>query len=444
MSGLLFLALLMVVVSGLIAYIGDLIGRKMGRKRLTLFGLRPRYTAIVISVAAGMIIALCTIAAALILSKDIRDSFIKPRAALQKEIEQLQGQLETEKDSLRELQLQYTDAQKQLQDAQKRVAGFSSVLASHEKKLSDKKKQLAEVEVKLKHAEASLNESKKKLQQYDAKLVSEGRKVAQYGQDIVRLKEERTELQSTIATMRDYVEYNFKDLAYARGQEILTGLMPTTRESLETRRVSLRCFLDTAERMVHQQCNELAKDQTAIVYLQVVNGKTVIISGEKAVEIMSNRLANLAAAAPKAIVRLAPENNVAVNGQAFINVNAVQILPNTKVFNSGEEVARLNLTVTAQTGSGEILTRLVDGLLRENVPSALRKKELLLILRRFDPAFPSELPGASPSLVSWSDLANAAEQVKKYSGKVSIIARSSKTMNRFDSLDLTLEVIGSD
>lgn len=47
--------------SGLVAYVGDTLGRRLGKKRLSLFGLRPRYTAIVFTVVTGMLIATATI-----------------------------------------------------------------------------------------------------------------------------------------------------------------------------------------------------------------------------------------------------------------------------------------------------------------------------------------------------------------------------------------------
>lgn len=45
------------MVSGFIAYFGDILGRRMGKKRLTLFGLRPRHTAIVMTTITGMVIS---------------------------------------------------------------------------------------------------------------------------------------------------------------------------------------------------------------------------------------------------------------------------------------------------------------------------------------------------------------------------------------------------
>ncbi len=46
------------LIAGLIAYIGDRVGHQVGRKRMTLFGLRPKYTSTIVAVGTGMAIAL--------------------------------------------------------------------------------------------------------------------------------------------------------------------------------------------------------------------------------------------------------------------------------------------------------------------------------------------------------------------------------------------------
>lgn len=61
-----FALLLLLVVAGTIAYTGDLIGRRLGKRRLTIFGLRPRHTAVLLTIISGGLIALLTFVAALI------------------------------------------------------------------------------------------------------------------------------------------------------------------------------------------------------------------------------------------------------------------------------------------------------------------------------------------------------------------------------------------
>ena len=71
------LIIALVIVSGVIAYVGDIVGRRMGRKRLSLFGMRPRHTAIAISVVSGMLITIFTLGAAMALSENVRLGFLR-------------------------------------------------------------------------------------------------------------------------------------------------------------------------------------------------------------------------------------------------------------------------------------------------------------------------------------------------------------------------------
>jgi uncharacterized protein (DUF3084 family) len=57
---------------GGIAYVGDLLGRRMGKKRLSIFGLRPRHTAIVCTVVTGMVIAAVTLGVLMLASAGVR------------------------------------------------------------------------------------------------------------------------------------------------------------------------------------------------------------------------------------------------------------------------------------------------------------------------------------------------------------------------------------
>ncbi len=69
------LVLLIVAVAGLIAYAGDRVGHQVGRKRLTLFGLRPKYTSTIVAVATGMTIALVATVVPLLTTPLARQAF---------------------------------------------------------------------------------------------------------------------------------------------------------------------------------------------------------------------------------------------------------------------------------------------------------------------------------------------------------------------------------
>lgn len=67
---------LLFLIGGAIAYIGNYVGRLIGKKRLTIFNLRPRYTAIFIAVISGILIALVTFVLLLLISQDARTALL--------------------------------------------------------------------------------------------------------------------------------------------------------------------------------------------------------------------------------------------------------------------------------------------------------------------------------------------------------------------------------
>ncbi|MDD3146841.1 MAG: DUF3084 domain-containing protein [Candidatus Riflebacteria bacterium] len=101
----------LMVISGVIAYMGDALGTWVGKKRLTVFGLRPRITALVVAISTGILITLLTLGVATILSEDVRtalfsmDTLRQDIDKLQAEtrgLEQTRNRLEQEKKDLAE------------------------------------------------------------------------------------------------------------------------------------------------------------------------------------------------------------------------------------------------------------------------------------------------------------------------------------------------------
>ncbi|OCL25599.1 hypothetical protein U472_14815 [Orenia metallireducens] len=78
------LLLALVIVAGTIAYVGDKIGMKIGKKRLSLFGLRPKHTSIVITVGTGILIALASLLLLMGASKDVRMALFDMEAMLER------------------------------------------------------------------------------------------------------------------------------------------------------------------------------------------------------------------------------------------------------------------------------------------------------------------------------------------------------------------------
>lgn len=84
---------ILIVVSGLIAFVGNVVGRRVGKQRLSLLGLRPRTTAQIVTVLTGVLINVVTVGAVLAFSREARIALFELRDTL--------GALERRAESLR-------------------------------------------------------------------------------------------------------------------------------------------------------------------------------------------------------------------------------------------------------------------------------------------------------------------------------------------------------
>lgn len=148
----------LMLVAGLIAYISDVLGRKMGRKRLTVLHLRPRTTATLGTVLTGMFITVVTIMLFAIVNENVYDALFRVEKLkidildLQNEVGDLQNEravLQAErtdllqtKSELTEKIGQYTNERKELM---KQVVGLRSRLTGLETKLIRREQEYAEL-----------------------------------------------------------------------------------------------------------------------------------------------------------------------------------------------------------------------------------------------------------------------------------------------------------
>ena len=66
------LIIIMAIVGGFIAFLADKMGSKIGKKRMSVFGLRPKHTSILLTVLSGTIIAVLTISVMVASSQSAR------------------------------------------------------------------------------------------------------------------------------------------------------------------------------------------------------------------------------------------------------------------------------------------------------------------------------------------------------------------------------------
>ena len=90
------LVLTIALLGGVIALLGDRVGMKVGKKRLSIFGLRPKYTSMIITVVTGILIAGATLLLLTLVSNDVRTALFRMKF--------LQQELDVKAEKLNELE----------------------------------------------------------------------------------------------------------------------------------------------------------------------------------------------------------------------------------------------------------------------------------------------------------------------------------------------------
>jgi uncharacterized protein (DUF3084 family) len=168
----LFVAVL-ILISGFIAYFGDVIGRRLGKKRLTVGSLRPRHTAYIITAITGMLISGMAVATLVSVNSQFRKVFTEGERILAQnesltkandELLVLNNRLRDRSKRLQSLvnslQLEAQRARKEAEKAKaerdkqlRLVKHLQQEVASRTREVLERKKQLE----KLERAVASLN-----------------------------------------------------------------------------------------------------------------------------------------------------------------------------------------------------------------------------------------------------------------------------------------------
>ena len=149
-----YLIAALAVTGGAIAFIGDLLGTKIGKKRLSIFGLRPRHTSNIITVITGALITVSTIGVTSIISEDVRTALFGMEE-LNASLASKQNELENLSD---ELILTKTEYQQSEIDLNKSLAEVNNL----------KKEQ-----IQLKEESDRLKEGNEKLELSNAKLIAD-------------------------------------------------------------------------------------------------------------------------------------------------------------------------------------------------------------------------------------------------------------------------------
>ena len=191
------LIVIMAIVGGFIAYLADKMGSKIGKKKMSIFGLRPKHTSILLTVASGTMIAVLTIGVMAVSSESARTALFGMEK-LQKELRLLNAEkinaglaLDAAKEKVEEQNKKITDLDAKMQASIRENDAMEAKLAEVNSMYSKAQDELA-----------NLTESK-----------------AQLTSEIEELEKTTEDLRKGIINMREGQVY------YRAGEVVYAGVM---------------------------------------------------------------------------------------------------------------------------------------------------------------------------------------------------------------------------
>lgn len=209
------LILVLTVAGGAIAFIGDRLGTKIGKKKLSFFGLRPKYTSTLVTIATGLLITITTFGIMAAVSENVRTALFG--------MEKLNRRIQ-------ETQTKLNDANDQLGKAQSETQKSQEALRQSKEDVSRLARQQADLEDRT----AALQGEKNRLQENNSRLTE---KNAAMEDDNARLKKERGELEKqTEALKSGLIAIREGSIVFQAGEVIAQGVIPPGLDANEVRR----------------------------------------------------------------------------------------------------------------------------------------------------------------------------------------------------------------
>ncbi|NJK41202.1 MAG: DUF3084 domain-containing protein [Acaryochloridaceae cyanobacterium SU_2_1] len=222
------LILVLIILGGAIATVGDRIGSRVGKARLSLFNLRPKHTAVVVTVLTGGMISALTLGMVFAFSQQFRDALFR--------YDEIQKQSRIVKEELNDTQQQKDKIEGELATARSSLKSTVDRLRTTNRSLVRAVAREKRIETQLKQLQSRYAESKQNLTKFVQQagqlriqiqtLVAQQQNLkVQRNQSQARLQEVRSQkqgLETAIAQaqrQRQQVEAQKKQLLDTIGQE---------------------------------------------------------------------------------------------------------------------------------------------------------------------------------------------------------------------------------
>jgi len=399
--------LLLMFFSGLIAYLGDRIGMKAGKKRISIFGLRPRYSSIIITILTGILIAGLSLSILLFTYNSLRQALFNINEVMQR-LENLNQQLSLKDQELTDMKKQITVKSEELNKLQKQRNELRQKLKSTEREFEQVKDSLQKAREEITSLEKNREELQNKIGELEEERINLEEKINSLNDRITSLTEDyQTAKKLASQYQAGMIYYMGEDIIYQKGDVIYSDVLIGGRSQEQTIK-DLNDFLKRANEVAKQKNIKIDEESGMALRLQtddILNAARVIYNMEKD---------------QKVIVSLVSRVNVPKDDWLLANF---LLNKDFIVFAKGEVIAQKEINADQQA---EILENKMKDLL-----NTINKKAV-------DGGLLPDSRGRVGSL-DFSRFYSLLNEIKDMKGKVTIKVQASENIWREDRLSNNLK-----
>ncbi len=205
------LIFLLAVLGGVIAFIADKLGSKIGKKKLRIFGLRPHDTSVLLTVLSGVLISLFSMGILAVSSESARTALFGMEK-LQKELQQLNAEKGT-------VETEYRKAMESLQQKNEAIAGLDLKIKESNAAQAAAEKSLQQANENLSAVQGQYQETQGALVTARSEVLSLTEARDKLNDEIEGLKQETKDLQQGLAVMRG------GQMMYRSGEIVFAGVL---------------------------------------------------------------------------------------------------------------------------------------------------------------------------------------------------------------------------
>lgn len=315
------LMILMAIMGGAIAYIADKLGSKIGKKRLTVFSLRPHDTSVLLTVLSGVLISLCSVLILAVSSNSARTALFGMEK-LQNEIRTLQADRET--------------ALKEYESLQDTLRSKNEEIAALDKKIRDADAARLKSEESLQAARNGLEAARIQYETTQGELVAAQSEVKGLQAARDSLNEEITKLQERTKLLHEGLLHMREDqLVYRSGEVVFNGVLEGGRSPEESAN-QMKWLLESANNTALSRIGVDPKEKVEVVWVP----KTEYEALEQRIQKEHGQI----------LVRVRSLANTVV-GQPV--VCQFEVIPNKLVYHNNQLIYQKVLNVADQSVSPE-------------------------------------------------------------------------------------------